>query len=130
MNATLRQKLMLCDCVVQFFVIIRTRNKLKQQIIILEKFFTMSHSGNVRTVHILKTGELIFSLEEYKKVQERFSWVDKAFVLSEIFRLRPLTDTDRYSFVVIYEESKLIKPLLNLEPEFYLSQLQVAFSNP
>ena len=90
----------------------------------------MSHSANVRTVHILKTGELIFSLEEYKKVQERFSWVDKAFVLSEIFRLRPLTDTDRYSFVVIYEDSKLIKPLLNLEPEFYLSQLQVAFSNP
>jgi hypothetical protein len=90
----------------------------------------MSHSGNVRTVHILKTGELIFSLEDFKKVQDRFSWVDRTFVLSEIFRLRPLTDAGRYSFVAIYEENKLIKPLLNLEPEFYLSQLQLLHSNP
>ncbi|HEV8283917.1 MAG TPA: hypothetical protein VGQ09_06390 [Chitinophagaceae bacterium] len=86
----------------------------------------MSHAGSVRTVHILKTGELIFSLEDYRKVQDRFSWVDRSFVLSEIFRLRPLTDAGRFSFVAIYEESKLIKPLLNLEPEFYLSQLQLS----
>ena len=89
----------------------------------------MSHAGSVRTVHILKTGELIFSLEDYQKVQHRFSWVDKALVLSEIFRLRPLTDPDRFSFVAIYEEAKTIKPLLNLEPEFYLSQLQVINAN-
>lgn len=90
----------------------------------------MSHSASVRTVHILKTGELIFSLEDYKKVQDRFSWVDRSLVLSEIFRLRPLTDPGRYSFVAIYEEAQLIKPLLNLEPEFYLSQLQLAYTNP
>ena len=89
----------------------------------------MSYPGNVRTVHILKTGELIFSLEEYKKVQERFSWVDKATVLTEIFRLHHLTDSDKFSFVAIYEEAKTIKALLNLEPEFYLSQLQVANTN-
>lgn len=80
--------------------------------------------GSVRTVHILSTGQLIFSLEEYKKVQDRFSWVDRTFILSEIFRLRPLTDSNRFSFVAIYEEGREIKPILNLEPEFYLSQLQ------
>jgi len=86
----------------------------------------MSMPGSVRTVHILKTGELIFSLEDYQKVQDRFAWVDKSFVLSEIFRLRPLTDAGRFSFVAIYEEEQVIKPVLNLEPEFYLSQLQLS----
>ena len=90
----------------------------------------MSHSGSVRTVHILKSGELIFSLEDFKKVQERFSWVDKSVVVSEMLRLRALTDPGRYSFVAIYEEAQAIKPLLNLEPDFYLSQLQLAHSTP
>ena len=126
----LEEKLMFCDCVQQFFAVRLSRNKLNSNNKPWKIFFTMSYSANVRTVHILKTGELIFSLEDFKKVQDRFSWVDKTFVLSEIFRLRPLTDANRFSFVAIYEETKRIKPLLNLEPEFYLSQLQWMHSNP
>jgi len=66
--------------------------------------------ASVRTVHVLLTGELIYSREEYERVKERFSWVDQHFILSEVLRLRRLTDTGKQSVIAIYENGHLIKP--------------------
>ena len=86
----------------------------------------MSHIQNyqlpdfarVYTVHILKTGEMITSLEDYLKVQDRFSWVDQSYIISTIFRLRRLTESPRKSVIVIYEEGQLIKEYVNVEDSF------------
>ena len=79
--------------------------------------------ANVRTVHVLATGELIYSREDYEKVKEKFSWVDQQFILSEILRLRRLTDNGRQSIIAIYENEKKIKPFLNIDNEFHPTDL-------
>jgi hypothetical protein len=86
----------------------------------------MSHIQNYRlpdfasvyTVHILKTGDIITSLEDYRKVQDRFTWVDQAHIISTIFRLRRLTESPKKSIIVIYEEGQLIKEYVNVEENF------------
>lgn len=86
----------------------------------------MSHIRNyhlpdfakVTTVHVLKTGEIITSLEDYLKVQDRFSWVDQAYIIATVFRLRRLTDSPRKSIIVIYEEGQVIKEYVNVEESF------------
>ncbi|MDP4262209.1 MAG: hypothetical protein Q8941_06725 [Bacteroidota bacterium] len=74
--------------------------------------------AKVSTVHILKTGEIITSLEEYLKVQDRFSWVDQAQIISTIFRLRRLTESPKKSVIVIYEEGRIIKEFVNVDESF------------
>jgi hypothetical protein len=74
--------------------------------------------AKVHTVHILKTGEIITSLEDYLKVQERFTWVDQATIITTIFRLRRLTDSPKKSVIVIYEEGQLIKEYVNVDESF------------
>jgi hypothetical protein len=80
----------------------------------------------VRTVHILTTGELVWTREEYEKVKERFDWVDQRFILSEILRLRRLTDNGRQTIIAIYELGRTIKPFMNLDHNFHLSDLSLA----
>ena len=80
--------------------------------------------GRVQTVHVLSNGDFVFSLEDFKKVEDKFSWVDKRFVLSELFRLRPLTDAQKISFVAILEEGQVIRPMLNIEPAFFIAELR------
>jgi hypothetical protein len=74
--------------------------------------------AKVITIHILKTGEIIESLEDYLKVQDRFSWVDRSFIISKIFYLRRLTDSPKKSVIVIYEEGHHIKEFINVEEDF------------
>ena len=74
--------------------------------------------GLVSTVHILKSGEVVNSVEDYLKVEDRFSWVDKAQLVSKILQLRRLTDDNKRSVIVIYEEGHLIKEFVNVEKEF------------
>lgn len=79
--------------------------------------------ASVRTVHVLSSGKLIYSREEYEKVKERFSWVDQQFVLSEILRLRRLTDNGRQSIIAIYENEQIIKPFMNINYDFHPADL-------
>jgi hypothetical protein len=74
--------------------------------------------AKVYTVHVLKTGEIITSLEDYLKVQDRFAWVDQAHIISTIFRLRRLTESPKTSVIVIYEEGRKIKEHVNVEENF------------
>jgi len=74
--------------------------------------------ARVYTIHVLKTGEIITSLEDYLKVKERFEWVDQGQIISTIFRLRRLTDNPRKSIIVIYEEGRVIKEHVNVEENF------------
>ena len=79
--------------------------------------------ASVRTVHVLLSGELIYSREDYEKVKERFSWVDQHFILSEVLRLRRLTDNGKQSVIAIYENGHLIKPFMNLQYDFHPNDL-------
>jgi hypothetical protein len=74
--------------------------------------------AKVSTVHILNTGEIISSLEDYLKVQDRFAWVDQSHIISSIFRLRRLTESPKKSVIVIYEEGRLIKEYVNVDESF------------
>ena len=80
--------------------------------------FHQSHFGMVSTMHILKSGEIISSLAEYQKVEERFSWVDRSYIVSKILQLKKLTDDTKKSVIVIYEEGHLIKEFVNVEHAF------------
>jgi len=74
--------------------------------------------AKVYTVHVLKTGEIITSLDDYLKVQDKFTWVDQAQIISTIFRLRRLTESPNKSVIVIYEEGRVIKEYINVEENF------------
>jgi hypothetical protein len=74
--------------------------------------------ARVYTVHILKTGEIVTTLEDYLKVQDRFAWVDQAYIISTIFRLRRLTESPKKSIIVIHEEGQIIKEYINVEENF------------
>ncbi len=79
---------------------------------------TLSPLGTVRTIHILNTGEIISSLAEYEKVEERFSWVNKRDILSKLLHLRNLTDHHKFSVIVIYEDGQLIREHINVDENF------------
>jgi hypothetical protein len=72
---------------------------------------------------VLLSGELIYSREDYEKVKDRFSWVDQHFILSEVLRLRRLTDTGKQSVIAIYENGRHIKPFMNLQYDFHPNDL-------
>jgi hypothetical protein len=74
--------------------------------------------ARVYTVHVLKTGEIITTLEDYLKVQDRFAWVDQSYIISTIFRLRRLTESPKKSIIVIHEEGQIIKEYVNVEESF------------
>ena len=74
--------------------------------------------ARVYTIHVLNTGEIITSLEDYLKVKDRFVWVDQGHIISTIFRLRRLTESPKKSIIVIYEEGRLIREYVNVEENF------------
>lgn len=82
-------------------------------------------AASVRTVHILSNGDLIYSLEDYEKVKERFAWVDRSRIVAEILRLRRLTEVGKQSIIAVYEDGETIKAFLNLEDDFHPSDLQI-----
>ena len=57
--------------------------------------YRVSERGVVSTIHVLNTGEIISTVQDYMKVEDRFSWVDRTFIISKILDLQKRTD-DRY----------------------------------
>jgi hypothetical protein len=80
--------------------------------------YDIPNLGAVTTVHILKSGELVFSLDEYQKVEDRFTWVNRRDIVTKILRLRPLTDLTKKSIIAIYEDGNSIREFVNVDPDF------------
>jgi len=77
-----------------------------------------SEKGFVSTVHVLKTGEIIYSLQDFLKIESRFSWVDKKYLVTKILELQKKTDDRRRSFLVIYEDGNQIREYINMDQTF------------
>ncbi len=77
-----------------------------------------SGSGMVSTVHVLKSGEIVHGVEEYLKVENHFSWVDRKSIIEKILRLRALTDERKSSVIVMYEEGHYIREFINVDYSF------------
>ena len=80
--------------------------------------YRVSEKGLVSTIHVLNTGEIISSVQDYMKVEDRFSWVDRTFIISKIFDLQKRTDDRKRSFIVIYEDGNLIREFVNVDQGF------------
>ena len=74
--------------------------------------------GFVSTVHVLKDGEIIYSLQDFLKIENRFTWVDKKYLVSKILELQKKTDDRRRSFLVIYEDGNQIREFVNMDHTF------------
>jgi hypothetical protein len=74
--------------------------------------------GIVFTIHILNTGEIISSVEEYMKFEERFAWVDRKYIIEKILHMRKLTDEEKRSVIVIYEDGQKIREFINVDHSF------------
>jgi hypothetical protein len=80
--------------------------------------YQVSERGIVSTVHVLKTGEVISSVQDYMKVEDRFSWVDRTFIITKILALQKRTDDRKRSFIVIYEDGNVIREFVNVDQSF------------
>jgi len=80
--------------------------------------YRVSERGVVSTIHVLNTGEIISSLQDYMKVEDRFSWVDRTFIVSKILDLQKKTDDRKRSFIVIYEDGNIIREFVNVDQGF------------
>jgi len=78
----------------------------------------LSEKGFVSTVHVLKSGEIIYSLQDFMKIENRFSWVDKKYLVTKILELQKKTDDRRRSFLVIYEDGNQIREYINMDQTF------------
>ena len=78
----------------------------------------ISERGFVSTVHVLKGGEIIYSLQDFLKIENRFSWVDKKYLVTKILELQKKTDDRRISFLVIYEDGNQIREYVNMDQTF------------
>jgi hypothetical protein len=80
--------------------------------------YQVADPGQVNTIHILNSGEIISSLEDYLRFEDRFSWVNRSFIISKMLELRKLTDTRKKSIIAIYEEGHFIREYVNVEESF------------
>ncbi|MBS1564610.1 MAG: hypothetical protein JST39_09485 [Bacteroidetes bacterium] len=80
--------------------------------------FIASTPGQVNTMHVLSSGEIIDSLEAYEKVADRFAWVNRSFIIAKILQLRQLTDDHKQSVIVLYEEGQRIREFVNVDEGF------------
>src|ERR1700730_2293253 len=83
-----------------------------------KQYYQLPETSKVTTVHILKSGEIISTVQEFMKVEERFAWVDKSYIVATILRLGALTTERKRSLIAIYEEGRQIKEYINVEHEF------------
>jgi hypothetical protein len=86
---------------------------------------TNSEFSNVQTVYILASGEQLLSRSEFELMKDRFEWVDKKVLLTEMLHVRTLTNAGCRSIIAVYEEGKTIKTFLNLSADFHHSDLLV-----
>ena len=80
--------------------------------------YRVSERGVVSTIHVLNTGEIISTVQDYMKVEDRFSWVDRTFIITKILELQKRTDDRKRSFIVIYEDGNLIREFVNVDQGF------------
>ncbi|HEY4155786.1 MAG TPA: hypothetical protein VGM24_10175 [Puia sp.] len=78
----------------------------------------ISEKGFVSTIHVLRNGEIIYSVQEFMKIENRFSWVDKKSLVRKILDLQKKTDDRKRSYIVIYEEGNMIREFLNVDQSF------------
>lgn len=86
---------------------------------------TQTEFSNVQTVYISHSGEQYVSRSEFELVKERFDWVDKKVLLTEMLHVRALTNAGCRSIIAVYEEGKTIKTFLNLSADFHPNDLLV-----
>lgn len=80
--------------------------------------FPVSEKGFVSTVHVLNSGEIVYSLQDFLKIESRFAWIDKKFLVTRILELQRKTDNRRRSFLVFYEEGNQIREFVNMDYNF------------
>ncbi len=80
--------------------------------------FRISEKGFVSTIHVLSGGEIIYSLQDFMKIENRFSWVDKRLLVTKILELQKKTDDKKQSYIVIYEDGNMIREFLNVDVGF------------
>jgi hypothetical protein len=80
--------------------------------------YSPSASGTVSTVHVLKSGEIVYGVQEYLKVENHFSWVDRRWIVEKILRLRRLTDEKKSSMIVLYEDGHHVREFINVDYTF------------
>jgi hypothetical protein len=80
--------------------------------------YQISERGLVSTIHVLKSGEVLSSVHEYMKFEDRFSWVDRTFIITKILELQKKTDDRKRSFIVIYEDGNQIREYVNVDHGF------------
>lgn len=78
----------------------------------------ISEKGFVSTIHVLRTGEIIYSVQDFMKIEDRFSWVDKKLLVRKILDLQKKTDDRKRTYIVIYEEGNMIREFLNVDQTF------------
>ncbi|HVY76305.1 MAG TPA: hypothetical protein VG890_15860 [Puia sp.] len=78
----------------------------------------VSEKGFVSTIHVLNNGEIIYSVQDFLKIENRFSWVDKKSLVKKILELQKKTDDRKRSYIVIYEEGNKIREFLNVDQTF------------
>ena len=81
--------------------------------------------SNVQTVYILQTGEQLITRSDFEQMKDRFEWVDKKVLLTEMLHLRTLTNPGCRSIIAVYEDGKTIKTFLNLSADFHPNDLAV-----
>ena len=86
---------------------------------------TNSEFSNVQTVYILASGEQLSSRSDFEQMKDRFEWVDKKVLLTEMLHVRTLTNAGCRSIIAVYEDCKTIKTFLNLSSDFHHSDLLV-----
>ena len=68
----------------------------------------------IQTFHVLESGEIISSLNEFLPVEEKFKWVDKKDMIKRVIALRSRTEPGSRSALVYYENGKMVKEFLNV----------------
>lgn len=79
--------------------------------------------SSVQTIYILRTGEHVTSLSDFDSIKDRFHWLDKKVLLTELLHVRGMTEAGNKSIIAVFEEGKMMKTFLNLAPDFHISDL-------
>ena len=80
--------------------------------------YYQSAFGTVNTIHVLKSGEIVYGVKQYLEVEGHFSWVDRKSIIEKILRLRRLTDEKKNSVIVLYEDGHHIREFINVDYSF------------
>lgn len=78
----------------------------------------ISEKGFVSTIHVLNNGEIIYTVQDFMKIESRFSWVDKKLLVGKILELQKKTDDRKTSYIVLYEEGNQIREFVNVDQGF------------